>query len=298
MNKEPTFLFCVGATKAGTSWLYQHLLAHPECHFRSIKELHYFTMSEPRQFERALKALDAKMAAMQARIAGTEAGKTKWLQRQLADLTEWRGVLALGATDIAAYRAFVTKGSEGARLVGDVTPAYGLLSVERLSGLLQVAADTRILYLIRDPLARLWSHVRMIATRSAEPAGFERVARDLLGRIVAGDLSGEGKGIVERGDYAAILPNLDAAFAGKRLMVQFQEELMTSAGVARLSDFLGISPAVAAFDKRVHEGRALALDEGLAARARAWLAPQYDFVAQRFGALPEAWSRNMEKGFA
>ena len=33
---------CVGAAKAGTSWLHTQLQAHPECHFRSIKELHYF----------------------------------------------------------------------------------------------------------------------------------------------------------------------------------------------------------------------------------------------------------------
>lgn len=298
MSQEPTFLFCVGATKAGTSWLYQHLLAHEECHFRSIKELHYFTMTEPRQFERAIKVLDAKMAAMQARIDVAEAGKTKWLQRQLADLAEWRLVLERRATDLDAYRGFVTKGAEGARLVGDVTPAYALMPVERLRALLQVAADTRVLYLIRDPLARLWSHVRMIAARTAAASGFERAAHDLVGRITSGDLSGEGQGIVDRGDYAAIIPKLETVFAGKKLMVQFQEELMTPAGVSRLSDFLGITPASAALEKRVHEGRALALDEGMKARALVWLRPQYDFVASRFPVLPEAWSRNMEKGFA
>ena len=37
-----TMAICVGATKAGTSFLYEHLAAHPQCHFRTIKELHYF----------------------------------------------------------------------------------------------------------------------------------------------------------------------------------------------------------------------------------------------------------------
>lgn len=298
MNREPTFLYCVGATKAGTSWLYQHLLAHPECHFRAIKELHYFTMTTPAHFGHALKALDAKVAGMQARIAAADPGKTGWLQRQLADLAEWRKVLELGATDLPAYRDFVMRAAKEARLVGDVTPAYALLSVERLRAMLQVAADTRVLYLIRDPLARLWSHVRMIAARSGLPSAFERDAHDLLGRIVAGDLSGEGRGIVDRGDYAAIIPRLDAAFADRPLLIQFQEELLTPEGVSQLSGFLGISPTAAALEKRVHEGRPLTLDPGLRARALAWLRPQYEFVASRFPVLPEAWSKNMEKGFA
>ena len=39
---EATLMFGVGATKAGTSWLYRYLADHPECHLRSIKELHFF----------------------------------------------------------------------------------------------------------------------------------------------------------------------------------------------------------------------------------------------------------------
>ena len=37
---------CVGAAKAGTTWLHTQLKAHPDCHFRAIKELHYFDALE------------------------------------------------------------------------------------------------------------------------------------------------------------------------------------------------------------------------------------------------------------
>lgn len=297
VTREPTLLFCVGATKAGTSWLYEHLSAHPQCHFRTIKELHYFSLKDEAQFDGALRGTDRQIIEMQARLDAAADDRKPMVARRLADLIAWREVLAHRAIDLPAYRAFLTEGAGAARLVGDVTPAYGLLSEAALTGLAQVAADTRFVYLIRDPLARLWSHVRMIAARTA-PDRFAQVAKAQMAAILDGDLSGEGKGIVARGDYAAILPKLALAVPAKSLLVLFQEDLMTLPGIARLSAHLGLTPAPAALDRRVHEGKSLALPEALQARALAWLRPQYEYVAAMFPALPEAWRRNMEKGFA
>ncbi|MDZ4395197.1 sulfotransferase [Cypionkella sp.] len=297
MSKQPTFLFCVGATKAGTSWLYEHLSAHPECHFRTIKELHYFTLKTEAQFDGALRGVDRQIAEMQARLDAAAYERKAVVAQRLADLIEWRAVLAHLAIDLPAYRAFLTKGAGEARLVGDVTPAYGLMVEQDLAGLARVAADTRFVYLIRDPLARLWSHVRMIAARTA-PDRLAQAAEAQMAAILDGDLSGEGKGIVARGDYARILPKLLRAVPAKSLLVQFQEELMTLPGIAKLSAHLGLSAAPAALDRRVHEGKSVTLPEALRARALLWLRPQYDYVAAMFPALPEAWRKNMEKGFA
>ena len=46
MSDEPTLMFCIGATKAGTSWLHRYISNHPESHMRGIKELHYFDALE------------------------------------------------------------------------------------------------------------------------------------------------------------------------------------------------------------------------------------------------------------
>jgi hypothetical protein len=297
VSKEPTLLFCVGATKAGTSWLYDHLSAHPQCHFRTIKELHYFSLKNAAQFDGALRGMDRKIAEMQARLGVAADARKLVVAQRLADLIEWRAVLAHRAIDLPAYRAYLTANMGQARLVGDVTPAYGMMSKADLTRLSQVAADTRFVYLIRDPLARLWSHVRMIAARAA-PDRFAQVAEAQMAAILDGDLSGEGKGIVARGDYAAILEKLTRAVPVKSLLVLFQEELMTIPGIAKLSAHLGLTPAPAALDLRVHEGKSLELPEPLRARALLWLRPQYEYVATMFPALPQAWLKNMEKGFA
>lgn len=290
-------MFCVGATKAGTSWLYEHLAAHPDCHFRTIKELHYFTMEKPGRFALALGRASDEAARLQVRLAGAGAGLRARLERRLTDLTDWCAVLRRGAIDLDAYRAFLTGGRGTARLVGDVTPAYALLPEAALARLNAVGPDVRVVYLMRDPVARLWSHVRMIARRTA-PDRFADEARALLARILGGDLSGEGAGIVARGDYAAILPRLARVFAPGRFLAMFYEEMLTAPGLQRLSEFLGIRPVAADLDRRVHEGVALSLSEDERRAARTWLQPQYAYVSGQFPSLPAAWRANMEEGFA
>ena len=296
MATAPTYLFCVGATKAGTSWLYDHLAAHPECHFRSIKELHYFSMQAPAHFDNALRNGRDEISDLKDQTELSGDAKA-WHDRRLTDLRDWQKVLRAKSVDLPAYRAFLNEGRGAAKVVGDITPAYALMSGERLKSLSAVGADVRVIYLIRDPLARLWSHVRMIAGRTA-PQRFAEEAATLMGRILAGDLSGEGKGIVARGDYAAILPKLARSFDPARLLVLFYEEMLTVAGIAKLSDFLMITPRQADLGRRVHEGQSLALAPTMTNRARTYLKPQYDYVAGQFADLPQAWRKNMNEGVA
>lgn len=281
MSTDPTILICAGATKAGTSWLHRHLASHPECHFRTIKELHYFDTVQTGNFDRQLRLTAERLAALPPEAA-----------RRRRDLSDWRTVLERRREDIPAYLGYLAAGRGRRRLLGDITPAYGLLPVETLRRIAGMAPDVRFVYLLRDPVARLWSQVRMLAARRVRDAAqLARQAHRLMETVLSG---GEVQAL-ERGDYAGALGRLDAALDPRRLCVLFQEELMSPAGLARLSGFLGIRTAPAEFDRRVHEGVSLPLDEGLRARACALLRPQYDYAAARFPELPDSWRRNMSE---
>jgi hypothetical protein len=293
---DPTVLICVGATKSGTSWLYRHLRAHPECHFRSIKELHYFDMNRPQHFVAAEARIAAQVGFAEAELRAAPEGARFAAARKLADLRDWRAVLAKGELDLDAYRSFLQGGADGARVVGDVTPAYAMLPVNRLKRLARVAPDVRVLFLMRDPVARTWSHIRMVAARTG--AAFETTARALLARMVAGDLSGEGQGIHDRGDYRGIIPRLKAAFAPAALHLDFCEAMLAEGGLAPLWSFLGIGPAPVARETKVYESPKLALSEGEARALRHWLQPQYDYVSGLFPTLPTAWRMNRKEGLA
>ena len=289
MTTESTFLFCVGATKAGTSWLYRVLARHEECHLRSIKELHYFDMLEFGTVNRHRKREAAHLAALQAeRDAGGPFGPQR--KRMLKDTEDWLSVIGRDGADLDAYRAYLAEGRGAKHVLADITPAYALLPVARLAAMAKMAADVRFLYLMRDPVSRLWSQVRMEAARKAD--GFAAF-RDRAYALMSEKIDAILNGTTDREDYAGAVARLRAAVDPSRLMLQVQDEMMSVSGLARLCAFLGIAPKGADFDKRVHEGTPLALDEGLRRRAQVALRPQYDFVASLFPELPESWRKNM-----
>lgn len=295
MADQPTFLFGLGATKAGTSWLWRYLSGHPDCHLRSVKELHYFDSIEKNRLGGELRKARAELEKWRDAVAAADGARAAQLARRLGDLRDWIRVLARGQGDLTAYRAYLT--SDGAagpgRVVGDITPAYALLPVARLREMAALAADVRFIYLMRDPVARLWSHVRMLARRHAPEKDFATAALALLRRICAGETGGQAGGVVARGDYAAALARFDCALDPARLLVMFQEELMTLPGIARLTGFLGIGAHPADLGRRVHSGAPLKLPAADRAAALAFLRPQYEAVARRFGTLPQAWRGGM-----
>ncbi len=262
-------LFGLGATKAGTSWLHQWLSGHPECHFRSVKELHYFD------------ALDAgRVAERRAELVADRArARAETRQRDLDAAIALLG----GAESGAAYLDYLGAG-QGAAVVGDITPAYGLLSVDRLRAMAALG-ETRFLYILRDPVARLWSHVRMIAGRR-EPSG--AVTPERAGRILKRVLRGEEDHITRRGDYRGVMGRLYEAVPEARRLVVFFEDLFSGDATARICAFLGIAPHPA-LARVVHGGAPLAMSALQARAARAYLADQYTFVEQAMGRVPAAW---------
>lgn len=287
---EARLMFCVGATKAGTSWLHRYISDHPECWMQPIKELHYFDAIDRNDWAYQRSVIEGRRAGLQADLAGASGPWADELRRQIAQMDRWLAVLASGREDLPAYLDYLTAGADG-RLVADMTPAYSLLSQDRLSGMARLLPDVRFIYLMRDPVARLWSHVRMMAERRAKPGeSLAERAKRILNRVI----TGKEPQIAERSDYRAALSKILAAVAPARRLVMFSEDLFSQAGVGRICAFLGISPVPARPDRRVFEGQAVPMTEFQRRRAGRWLAEQYDFVATTLGDVPPAWRANME----
>jgi hypothetical protein len=286
MGNVPVILMCVGATKAGTTWLHDQLSAHPDCYLRTIKEYHYFSTQEPAHWDKMIADTRAEIATLEG-VAVPSAYQT----RRLDDLRSFLFVILPRRVDPEAFGAYLRAVPAGTKLVGDFTPAYSIMQGKFLQPIKAMGGALKVVYLMRDPLARLWSHIRMSAARTA-PNTFDAACAAMLQNVIAGQEDGGIRGMVRRGDYATNLPKLQRVF-GDRLMVMFTEDLLTKAGFDRLLAFLGLAPTSADLEKRVHEGRALAMPAALRAGALRVLRPQYDFVAERFGDLPQAWQAAM-----
>ncbi|MDU8945870.1 sulfotransferase [Ovoidimarina sediminis] len=272
----PVILFGMGAAKAGSSWLYQWLQRHPECHFRAVKELHYFDTFDLGSPSAKVKALTQQADRARANSAQLH------VQSAISELRD----LFRQPENVLSYIDYLEKGAGDARVVGDITPAYALLSRNRLRHMAMIEGSM-FLYLLRDPVDRLWSHIRMIAGRQS-PRGI--VTAEAAEALLSSALAGHEPAIVARGDYHMTLTNLLEAVPEQQRLVLFYEELIEGPAAHRICDFLGIERQTPPQERTIMLGADLKRTDEQHARMRDFLQPQYDAVEEIMGRLPATWT--------
>ncbi len=133
----PDFL-CVGAQKAGTSWLYRQLEHHSDFWMPPVKELHYFNeLSRTKRFHPP-RCIDERDTSF------------------LEIMENLRGQFYL---DLESYGQLFQH--KGARLSGDISPAYSTLNDEIVERVMDHFPDLKVVFLARDPVERAWSQLSM-----------------------------------------------------------------------------------------------------------------------------------------
>ena len=136
-NARPDFL-CVGAQKAGTSWLYRQLEPHPDFWMPPVKELHYLD-----QLSRTKP------------IHGPRCGD----QRDASFMDSMQNLGRHFYLDLDSYgRLFQHKGD---CVSGDISPAYSTLNDEIIERVVNHFPDLKVVFLARDPVERAWSQLSM-----------------------------------------------------------------------------------------------------------------------------------------
>ena len=172
----------VGAMKAGTTWLYAQLKHHPDIYFTPEKEIHYFANKV---------GIDNQLNHR----ARTEKLKTCLNQHQKGNLKH----LAHHASEIAWYSEYANakqltnqwyenlfRMNQTQKYCADFSNLYCMMDTKGWDNVHQVAKNVKVIYTIRDPLARLWSHYKfhmLWVNREDEAldAGFEHF-KDLLNK--------------------------------------------------------------------------------------------------------------------
>lgn len=163
----PDFI-CIGMPKAATGWLFDQLRYHPDFWLPSIKELRYLFFARPR--------LDA---VVQRHAQYADPALRRRANPADVAFIEEAVTLAGQPMDMERYAALFR--FKGERLSGDLTPGYCWLQPRRIHDVAARFPNTRIVLLVRDPVARLWSHLCMLKrgglfdeTNLADPGRFHQ----------------------------------------------------------------------------------------------------------------------------
>lgn len=287
-------LFGIGAQKAGTSWLHEYFRSHPDCHLRGTKEIGYFDRLEKGGMRRVRNGL--ARTGLRLRERKDAASHNAWLDVLVAENAELQDLVAQVRkrqdNADAAYLRFLRAGRADRRLIGEINPEYSTCGEAALARMLALGPDVRFLLVLRDPVGRAWSQVRMDVMRSLPAGGDAEAATSAMIDLW---LQGEGRQIALRSDYGRMLELLLRGVPEEKRLICFYEEMFRQDSVDRITDFLGISRFPARLAHVVHRGSDRGIDPQVRQRVFAYLRDQYAAVESMLGRLPPQWQRTISE---
>ncbi|MGX9355767.1 sulfotransferase domain-containing protein [Roseobacteraceae bacterium S113] len=277
--QDKTFILGVGAQKAGTTWLHVQLSRQSYAEFGFLKEYHVFDALELPDYANAF----CNTLVEQAKQLIDEHGPLA--VRHEPDL--WRRLSFLADPDcyFEYFSALLDK-SPDAVLTGDITPSYALLSEDMLTtirdGLIRNGFKVRVVYLMRDPVDRVWSSVRMTRRNQVLENPNKKFLMSeeeaILSRLESPWLLGPAR-------YDKTVERIKSVFDKDELYFELYERLFTPESIERLATFLGVPKIDVNFSERVNASPSTqALSPEAIYSMATTMAPAYQCAKDVFGA--------------
>ncbi len=283
---ERLFL-CIGAQKAGTTWLARILAQHPDFFLTPVKEIHYFDH---------IRGITAHLSDRKRRSRHRKYHLKLWTQwhrrRELGAQRAWyRDDMRDPIDDDWYADLFRHRGSR--RFAGEATPEYALLGEEGFRHIERLAPDARILYIMRNPVTRAWSQALHHCRASRLEVGAQS-PEQLIALL-------ETERFRALGDYGAVLASLEAVFSPEQMRLEFYEDIHADrdAALARICRFIGLDVAPAAqpgLARRYNPSQSADMPVAVRVHLRRTYREQVREIRARTGAVPESWLREFEIG--
>ncbi len=274
------YFVCIGAQKAGTTWLMRALDNHPEIFVTPIKEIHYFD-----HLAGITRHLDAKRKRSRLRKYYTRM-LTQWSRvAHFRALGPWYKAYMKPVLDDDWYRSLFAKRGV-ARMAGEATPEYAILGEGGFRHIARLAPDVRVIYIMRNPVARNWSQVKHYGRRNKLDIANLSISR--LIEIV------DSEPFEAHGDYLTVLDNLAKVFRPEQVYVGFYEDIHADrlAALDEICGFLGVGFKPDYFpspSKSVNRSQSAKIPDPVRDHLRAKYAGLVRELKSRLGSLPEGW---------
>lgn len=216
---DKVFVLGLGAQKAGTSWAHGYLAACSGADFGMMKEYHVWD------------AIDIPECARFA---------PSWRQMLRDSGFRNRRKFQLFPQTYFDYFANVLN-RDGIDMTGDITPSYSGLDAARLAfiqeNLMRRSIRCKLMFLMRDPVERCWSAVRMIRRNRQQAGGTHPMPEyDELSAYARSEAA------QIRTNYHLTIAAIEQAFAPGDIYLGFFETMMTVPEIQRFSEFFGVPP--------------------------------------------------------
>lgn len=141
---------CIGSTRSGTTFLHHHLRAHPRVWLPPQKEIHYLSYQRAEGFGNTKHRKHLRRAL--PRLVDAFHGK----RGALAELG-WQARYLLGPRNDRWFRSLYDV--SGGFVCGQIEPTYATIPSDVIREAAPLLAETKLLFMMRDPIERAWSSV-------------------------------------------------------------------------------------------------------------------------------------------
>ncbi|SHJ97064.1 sulfotransferase [Halomonas caseinilytica] len=277
-NNLPNFL-CIGAQKAGTTWLDKQLRAHPKIWMPPMKEVHYFDYVYNQDFRRWItwhlrSTLRRELKKVTDSSKSIDWDKVSYLSSIMTHEEKF--------TDDWYKNIF--SASPGDAISGEITPEYCTIGRKGIQHIRELCGEVKIIYIIRDPVSRAWSQLKMNMVRNGDYHKAVNKNKKIK------DMSYFRKNlrhpsIENRGDYRSYIPEWDV-FSENIKYIPFKRiKSEPNVVLQEVSGFIGLESGFEFVDasKTVHQGSGLKMPEEIRKDLKELFSGQYDFLKDRFG---------------
>lgn len=270
LAKRTPDIVCIGAQKSGTSWLHEVLSTRADIWVPPFKELHFFDHKFVEECRRWAPWHVKK---------GLKEARTRYLSRvDTPDETYLEYLDRLSEKPIlnGTWYKYVFSRARDTQKCLDVTPEYSCIPEEGVDFFKRFLPNAKIIYIIRHPMERLKSQLRMTAHRRKTAPSTKAEWLDLL------DLPA----LQSRGDYLNIVPRWDSRFSEDQLLyLPFGQISRDPLSILRkVEKHCGLPPVdYRTAHQRVHQTKDLELPDFVLQHLQDMSAPQAEFIQDRFG---------------
>ena len=229
MKLFENMLFSIGAMKAGTSWLYELLKTHPDIDTTPVKEIHYF-WDLYGNFR--LLTRDQRVSATELHIGSLLRNSSHertayilgWFERYLSDPVD----------DAWFANLFPERG--GGQYCAEFSNMYALLSEDAWRHARSICRNVRVVYTLRNPIQRIWSHARFHAQIIGQFDDISSFTAEQFTRYL------DEAGILMHGNYSQVMEMLERTFTEDEYLITTFDKMRLDppAALQEVEQFMGI----------------------------------------------------------
>ncbi|MCB9188182.1 MAG: sulfotransferase [Flavobacteriales bacterium] len=278
----------IGAQKGGTSWLYENLLQLKEFSLPPVKEFHYFDRSSDYP---SPNFLSESRVSKRLLMPGYLAESLRYLRsnRKTKHLDFYRKWYFSNYDDNWYNSLFERYSDEG--LTGEITPSYSILSRDDIKRMYKVSPKAKLVFLMRNPIDRAWSHIRHIRTRDSKSKlnsiediihFFDQPSQEL------------------RSDYLSTIDNFTSIFPSEQLLIGYYDAIKENPEqlLRNIVDFISedkkIDISHLNLTNVVNKSIDVKLEENIHSFLIEKYTPKIALLSERFGGYCTKWLDSIE----